>query len=108
MEKMDYSQSGGGQENIEFMAGQQDGLTPSEGSYMIPLREATSSHSPLKRRGSKKRKQVLVGGGRKRKTKKPSRKRRRRQQSLKRLNQIGFGRRRRVKKGKRKCVKRRK
>lgn len=106
IEPMEYSQSGGGQDNITFMAGEQDGLTPSEGSYMIPLRQSSQAHSALKRRGRKKRKSTLIGGG-KRKGKKGGRKKKRRRQPLKRLNQIGFGR-RRTKKGRRKCVKRRK
>ena len=107
LEPMDYSQSGGEEGNITYMmAAEQDGLTPAEGNYLIPLRQASKAHSQLKRGGRKKRKQVLVGGGR-RKTKRGGKKKRARRQPLKRLNQVGFGR-RKPKKGRKKSVKRRK
>ena len=103
MEAMDYSQSGGGQESIDFMAGEQDGLTPSEGNYMIPLPKPAQAHSPVKPQARKKRRQVVVGGGRK-KVKRANRNQRRRRHPLRRLKQVGFGR-RQTKKGRRKCVK---
>ena len=59
LESKKHSELEGGQANISFMAGETNGLTPSEGTYMIPIRQA-SAHSVVKIR---KKKSPLSGGG---------------------------------------------
>ena len=75
-EKECYLEPQGGQ-NTYMMAGEQDGLTPTEATYMVPLKG--SAQSAIKR-GRKRRSKVQVGG------KKPRVQKKRRKKPTKRLS----------------------
>jgi len=68
LEPAKVSQVGGGANELTYMmAGEQDGLSPTEPTYMVPLRQTSGGQSTRKLR--RKRKSVIqVGGGRKKKS----------------------------------------
>lgn len=57
------SQVGSGAEGITYMAGEQDGLTPSEATYMVPIKQSAGGQSARKLR--RKRKSTIQVGGKK-------------------------------------------
>ena len=104
LEPMEYTQTGGGGNNITYISGEHDGLTPSEATYLIPLPRKGIAHLESNHQQRKKRKRNQTGGGR---VNKPKRRQTKKRQPYKRRGSQAQRGQRKVKATKRPSTKKR-